>query len=255
MDDDTELAECWMLDDGLDKDTKIFGFKQADSEKESTRYRAPSQKMALDGFYRWIEGKLVNMNEDLFADSRKARQAKSNAGKPVYTRRLNKDGSESGMRDGTTLHNTEEEAKKHHDQLVANNPKQKIAHHMYSYNGEETFKTKFVAGKVVPLKGGIAGGSEEDRLEDATHDFIQMLDDEGSAAGTWMPFPKKVELYKLYRDKHKIKSTGVDTENMVAAMAGAKINKKIDSLVLKGWKLFGKKENSDYVDMVFTKAP
>jgi hypothetical protein len=125
---------------------------------------------------------------------------------------------------------------------------------MYSYNGDETFKTKFVGGKLVPLKGGI-NGSDEDRLEDATHDFIQMLDDEGSAAGMWMPYAKKVELYKLYRAKHRVKSVGVDTEDLEPAKAAAKVDKRVIALGARGWKLFAKEENGDYVDMVFTKAP
>ncbi len=70
------------------------------------------------------------LGEGLFADLRKARQDKNNDAKPVYMRRLNKDGSESGMRDATTFYYTEKEAKAHHDELVKNNPHQRIAHHL-----------------------------------------------------------------------------------------------------------------------------
>ena len=226
---------------------------KVDGEKSSARIGSASMLYNLKEFGAWVRKHLKHqLGEDLFADSRKARQAKSNLEKPIYMIRLNKDGQESGMKEAVTHHNTEEEAKALHDQLVKNNPRSKIAHHMYSYNGEETFKTKFVGGKVVPLKGGIAG---EANIEDAVHDFIQMLDDEGSAAGIWMPYAQKEELYKLYRAKHKVKSTGVKTEDMEPDKAAAKIDKKIKSLEAAGWKLFAQEENGDYVDMVFTKAP
>ncbi|MBT9137693.1 MAG: hypothetical protein DDT31_00231 [Syntrophomonadaceae bacterium] len=105
-----------------------------------------------------------------------------------------------------------------------------------------------------PLKGGI-DSSSEDQLENATRTFFQMLDDRGSAAGTWMSYVKKAELYALHRAKHHIKSTGVDIEELDPAAASAKVKKKIIALTTRGWKLFAKEETGDYVDMIFTKAP
>jgi hypothetical protein len=253
MHEDEPIAEVSISKGGVQPEDVIFKISPFTKHPViSLGYRPLSEKQKLEAFYDWVEKNYMKiLKEDLFADSRKARQAKSNLSKPVYMVRLNKDGAESGMKDAITYYSTEEEAKAHHDRLVKNNPRSKIAHHMYSFNGEETFKTKFVNGKVVALKGGIAG---EPNIEDAVHDFIQMLDDEGSAAGIWMPYAKKEELYKLYKAKNKVKSVGLDVGDLEKIKADAKIDKKIKSLEANGWKLFAKEESSGYVDMVFTKA-
>jgi hypothetical protein len=61
----------------------------------------------------------------------KNRQAKSDAAKTVHLHRLKKDGSESGMHDARTPFQSEEEARKHHDNMKKLNPGKQIEHHLY----------------------------------------------------------------------------------------------------------------------------
>lgn len=64
-------------------------------------------------------------------DIAKMRSKASEQSKTVKLTRLKKDGSESGMHDASTTFSSEEEAKKHHENLVKLNPGRNIAHNLY----------------------------------------------------------------------------------------------------------------------------
>ena len=64
-------------------------------------------------------------------DLAKIRAKSSEEGKSVKLVRLKKDGSESGMHDASKSFNSEEDAKKHHENLVKLNPGKGIAHNLY----------------------------------------------------------------------------------------------------------------------------
>lgn len=224
-------------------------------QQRGDRFRAPSRKMAAEYALKWATGLANNFGkdlaEDLAADIRKARQAKSNATKTVWLHRLNKDGNESGMADARTYFNTEVEAKEHHDRLVKLNPKKHIAHRMYSDVGDETMKVDFVNGKTQHAPGGLTNDDDG-----ALDNFMQWLDDQGSAASMWMPEHQQEQLFKLYQNGYKVKCTGMEMSDKAydAGTEDPRIQRHIDKWQLKGWTLFASEENGGYVDMVFTKA-
>ena len=61
----------------------------------------------------------------------KMRAANAEAKRTVALVRLKKDGGESGMHDARKSFNTEEDARKHHEQIVGYNPKSLIRHNLY----------------------------------------------------------------------------------------------------------------------------
>jgi hypothetical protein len=99
--------------------------------------------------------KIEELLEDLTGDLRRARLKRSQDTKTVQLHRLNRDGRPSGMRDARTYHNTPDEAKAHHDNLVKLNPGHHIAHIMYSGDGDETMQAKFVNGQATTAPGGV----------------------------------------------------------------------------------------------------
>lgn len=104
----------------------------------------------------WVRRKLGdNLGEDLFSDLQKARKAKREAGKEVWLHRLNKDGSESGMRDAVTRFDDADQALAHHKYLVKINPGKSILHHLYSRDDTGTMRAKLDNGKVLAAPGGI----------------------------------------------------------------------------------------------------
>jgi hypothetical protein len=203
-------------------------------------------------FTNWVRLHLrdiVPVNEDLGSDAMKARKKKAQDAKPVWLHRLKKDGSENKMHDARSYFDDERAAKAHHDNMVKLNPGSKIEHHMYSYNGDETMKTKLSGGKVVMAKGGILGNKEEDPVTS----IIDWLDSQGSAAGMWMEQEQREKLAKLVMNGTQARSFGVDIEKLTPEKADAKIEQRTASLKKAGWVLFDQEDNGDYVDMVFIK--
>ena len=65
------------------------------------------------------------------SDIMKIRGKAAEQNKSVTLTRLKKDGSESGMHDASKSFSSEEEAKRHHKNLVDLNPSKNIAHNLY----------------------------------------------------------------------------------------------------------------------------
>ncbi len=65
------------------------------------------------------------------SDISKLRSINRDEAKNVKLVRLKKDGNESGMNDATKKFNSEEEARKHHSDVVGYNPKSVISHNLY----------------------------------------------------------------------------------------------------------------------------
>jgi len=65
------------------------------------------------------------------SDITKSRAADRNEAKNIKLVRLKKDGNESGMHDAAKMFNSEEDARKHHSDIVGYNPKSVIKHNLY----------------------------------------------------------------------------------------------------------------------------
>jgi hypothetical protein len=65
------------------------------------------------------------------SDIMKLRAKSSTENSSVKLVRLKKDGSESGMHDSTKTFKSEEDAQRHHKNLVELNPKSNIKHNLY----------------------------------------------------------------------------------------------------------------------------
>ena len=164
----------------------------------------------------------------------------------VWLHRLNKDGTESGMRDARRYYNTKQEAISHHNHMVDVNPGREIAHNLHMKNEFGHFKLKLV--------GKHTGKAGVSKARAVTMDqLVQLMDSKGSAASAWMSDTKWEELLKLYNDGADIKvsSTVLPKGNVNPRKW---LDDKIAMMEPKGYRLFDKGENFDSVDMIFIRT-
>lgn len=163
----------------------------------------------------------------------------------VWLHRLNKDGSESSMRDARRYYNTKQEAISHHNHMVDVNPGREIAHNLHMKNEFGHFKLKLV--------GKQTGRATQAKQRNLTMDqLIELTDQKGSAASTWMSDDKWEELLKLYNAGADIKVVGHILPK--GADADKWFKAKVAMMEPKGYKLFAQEENYDSLDMIFVRT-
>jgi hypothetical protein len=62
-------------------------------------------------------------------------KSRADAGKDVMLHRLKNDGHPSGTHDAQTMHKSEDDARRHHEQMKKNNPGKKIMHNLHKADG------------------------------------------------------------------------------------------------------------------------
>ena len=168
----------------------------------------------------------------------------SNKPTGVWLHRLNKDGTESGMRDARRYYTSKQQAINHHNHMVDANPGKTIAHNLHVQNELGNFKLKLV--------GYQTGRAAKTNTRSFTmKQFLQVLEVKGSSASVWLEDDKLEELLKLYNG-----GASIEVQHHIisdAARAAKWFEAKSELMASRGYKLFAKRQTPDIIDALFVR--